>query len=149
MLTDFMFHQCYTTASWLSQEAIHPIAPEPGTRDHLYRLCFSSLSRTRCALRSCFYLSVRTFRSPSVLSGLSPRLKFAGKFLVPSFSSQSIVHSLPSASSQARPAPKPVPSHTGKALLLNSSTENMTPKEKPRPERITNEESARSHCIRC
>jgi len=72
------------------------------------------------------YLSVRTFRSPSVVRE-SPLLKFA------------------SASSQARPAPNPVPSHTGHALRLNNKTENMTPKEKPRPDLITNDEIARSH----
>jgi len=73
------------------------------------------------------YLSVLTFRSPSVLNGRSPRLKLA------------------SASSQARPAPKPVPSHTGHALRLNRSTEKITPKENPRPDRMTKEERARSH----
>jgi hypothetical protein len=50
-----------------------------------------------------------------------------------------------SASSQARPAPKPRPTHAGHVLRLNSSTENITPKERPRVERMIIEEIARSH----
>ena len=53
---------------------------------------------------------------------------------------------VPSASSQALPAPNPVPNHTGHALRLNNSTENMTPKEKPSVDRTTREDIARSHC---
>lgn len=53
---------------------------------------------------------------------------------------------LPSASSHALPAPKPVPNHTGHALRLKRRTEKMTPKEKPRPDRITILDKARSHC---
>lgn len=53
---------------------------------------------------------------------------------------------IPSASSHARPAPKPRPTQAGQALRLNSSTENMTPKERPREERMIMDEMARSHC---
>jgi hypothetical protein len=53
---------------------------------------------------------------------------------------------LPSASSQARPAPKPRPTQAGQALRLNRRTEKTTPKERPREERMIMEEMARSHC---
>lgn len=53
----------------------------------------------------------------------------------------------PSASSHALPAPNPVPNQTGHALRLNSRTEKMTPNEKPRPDRITPLDNARSHCV--
>lgn len=52
---------------------------------------------------------------------------------------------VPSASSQARPAPKPSPVNTGQALRLKSSTEKMTPKERPREERTRKDEIAWSH----
>jgi len=90
------------------------------------------------------YLSVLTFRSPSVLNGRSPRLKLAVCNQILARASRR-VEGIPSASSQARPAPKPVPSHTGHALRLNRSTEKITPKENPRPDRMTKEERARSH----
>jgi len=48
-------------------------------------------------------------------------------------------------SSTALPAPNPTPNQTGHARRLNRSTENMTPKDKPRPERIMREERQRSH----
>lgn len=53
--------------------------------------------------------------------------------------------SIPSASSQARPAPKPRPTQAGQALRLNRSTEKTTPKDRPREERMIMEEIARSH----
>jgi hypothetical protein len=92
-----------------------------------------------------FHLSVRTFRKPSV-ENLSPLLKFAARSFSGLILALLSCWNSPSASSQALPAPKPVPSHTGHALLLNSRTENMTPKEKPRPDLITREDIARSHC---
>lgn len=52
---------------------------------------------------------------------------------------------IPSASSQARPAPKPRPTQAGQALRLNKSTEKTTPKDRPREERMIMEEMARSH----
>ena|SRR5271156_1771988 len=55
------------------------------------------------------------------------------------------VGNIPSASSQALPAPNPVPNHTGHVLRLNNNTENMTPKEKPSVARTAKEEIARSH----
>lgn len=54
---------------------------------------------------------------------------------------------LPSASSHALPAPKPSPTHAGHAFRLNSKTENTTPTESPIEERITSDESARSHYL--
>ncbi len=54
--------------------------------------------------------------------------------------------SLPSASSQALPAPKPSPTQAGHALRLKRRTENTTPKERPRDERMRKEEMAWSHC---
>ena len=91
-------------------------------------------------------VSVRTALRPSgVLDGRFPRLKFAvylgklGSHLL------WLVH-IPSASSHARPAPNPVPNQTGHALRLNRSTEKITPKEKPRVDRITRDDIARSHC---
>ena len=48
----------------------------------------------------------------------------------------------PSASSHALPAPKPSPTHAGHARLLNNRTDAITPKERPRAERITNDERA-------
>jgi hypothetical protein len=95
------------------------------------------------------HLSVLTFRSPSVVSGRSPRLKFAANRSVHSASTIQGRCSIPSASSHARPAPNPVPNQTGHARLLKRSTEKITPNEKPRPDRITREESARSHCKFC
>ena len=56
------------------------------------------------------------------------------------------VRNLPSASSQARPAPKPSPTNAGHALRLNSRTEKMTPKERPREDRTRKDEIAWSHC---
>lgn len=55
-------------------------------------------------------------------------------------------HDVPSASSQARPAPNPAPNKTGQALLLNRSTENITPNDAPRPVRIRPLDNALSHC---
>jgi hypothetical protein len=52
---------------------------------------------------------------------------------------------IPSDSSQARPAPKPRPTHAGQALRLNSRTEKTTPKDRPRDDLIIMEEMARSH----
>lgn len=52
---------------------------------------------------------------------------------------------LPSASSQARPAPKPRPTQAGHALRLNKRTEKITPNDRPREERMIMEDMARSH----
>lgn len=52
-----------------------------------------------------------------------------------------------SASSHARPAPNPRPTQAGHARRLKSRTEKMTPKERPREERMTREERAWSHCV--
>lgn len=91
--------------------------------------------------------SVLTFRSLSVVSGRSPRLKLAIALVSRHVQRYRVTRkALPSASSQALPAPKPAPSHTGHARLLKSRTEKMTPNERPRPDRITSDESARSHC---
>jgi hypothetical protein len=49
-------------------------------------------------------------------------------------------------SSHARPAPKPRPTNAGHARRLNKRTEKTTPNERPRPERMRNEERQRSHC---
>lgn len=54
---------------------------------------------------------------------------------------------IPSASSQARPAPKPRPTHAGQALRLNRRTEKTTPKERPREDLMITEEMARSHYV--
>ncbi|KAL8759591.1 MAG: hypothetical protein Q9184_003574 [Pyrenodesmia sp. 2 TL-2023] len=53
---------------------------------------------------------------------------------------------VPSASSQALPAPKPSPTHAGHALRLNKRTEKTTPNERPREERIRKDDIAWSHC---
>lgn len=53
---------------------------------------------------------------------------------------------IPSASSHARPAPNPVPNHTGQARRLNRRTEKTTPKDRPSEERMIMDEMARSHC---
>ena len=50
-----------------------------------------------------------------------------------------------SASSHALPAPKPRPTQAGQALLLKRRTEKTTPKERPRVERMSMDEIARSH----
>jgi hypothetical protein len=76
--------------------------------------------------------------------GLSPRLKLA--VMVSALQIVGCRMDVPSASSHALPAPNPVPSKTGHALRLNRRTENMTPKPKPRPDRTSREEIARSHC---
>ena len=52
-------------------------------------------------------------------------------------------------SSQALPAPKPSPVHTGHALRLNNSTEKTTPNPTPREDRITIEDMQRSHYSMC
>lgn len=52
---------------------------------------------------------------------------------------------IPSASSQALPAPNPNPTHAGHALRLNRRTEKTMPKEAPRVERMRKEEIAWSH----
>ena len=49
---------------------------------------------------------------------------------------------LPSASSHARPAPKPSPTQAGQALRLKSRTDATTPKERPSEERMRSEEMA-------
>jgi hypothetical protein len=90
-------------------------------------------------------LPVLTFLRPSVLIGRSPRLKLAA-CLSAHRGLPASVGKIPSASSQALPAPNPVPNHTGHVLRLNRSTENMTPKENPSVDRTTKEEIARSHC---
>ena len=90
-------------------------------------------------------LSVLTFLRPSVLIDRSPRLKLAACLSVHR-GLPACVRNIPSASSQALPAPNPVPTHTGHVLRLNSSTENMTPKENPSADRTMKEEIARSHC---
>lgn len=51
-----------------------------------------------------------------------------------------------SASSQARPAPKPRPTQAGQARRLKRRTEKTTPKERPREDLMIMEEMARSHC---
>jgi hypothetical protein len=50
-----------------------------------------------------------------------------------------------SASSQARPAPKPRPTQAGQARRLNRRTEKTTPKDRPREDLMIIEEMARSH----
>lgn len=50
-----------------------------------------------------------------------------------------------SASSYARPAPKPRPTQAGQALRLKSRTERTTPKPRPMEERTIKDEMARSH----
>ena len=90
-------------------------------------------------------LPVLTFLRPSVLIDRSPRLKLAAFLSVHRVPPASL-RDIPSASSQALPAPKPVPNHTGHVLRLNRSTENMTPKENPSVDRTIKEEIARSHC---
>ncbi len=42
--------------------------------------------------------------------------------------------------SHARPAPKPKPTHAGQARRLNSSTEKMTPNERPSVERMASDD---------
>lgn len=55
------------------------------------------------------------------------------------------VSNILSASSQARPAPNPRPTHAGQALRLNKSTEKTTPNERPSEDLMIMEEMARSH----
>jgi len=76
---------------------------------------------------STIALQFRTNLTPSFCDGVAPLLNEA------------------SPSSQARPAPKPVPNHTGHALRLKRSTEKITPKEKPIEDRISRDDIAWSH----
>lgn len=45
------------------------------------------------------------------------------------------------------PRPKPIPTHTGKALLLNSKTDAMAPAAKPIPVLTTVLDSTTSHLL--
>lgn len=56
-----------------------------------------------------------------------------------------VVVPIQSASSHARPAPKPNPTHAGHALRLNNRMEKTTPKPRPTDDRMRREEIARSH----
>ena len=76
---------------------------------------------------------------PHDLTNLKPSLPAAG--VAPFLNAAS-------ASSHALPAPNPNPTQAGHARRLKSKTEKMTPKERPRVERMTREEMAWSHCLK-
>ena len=92
--------------------------------------------------------------NPSLPVGAAPLLKvaitselaidpFQAIFAIPPDNART--YHLPSASSQALPAPKPNPTHAGHALRLNRRTEKTTPKERPRVDRIRKDDIAWSH----
>lgn len=84
---------------------------------------------------------------PSVFSPHSSSIQELGHDLIilsPSLLAEGVppFRNAASASSQARPAPTPNPTHAGHALRLNKRTEKTTPKDRPRVERMRNEEIA-------
>lgn len=89
---------------------------------------------------------VRTSLRPSLPVAAPPLLNVAVACLAEPLIRASCTSFLPSASSQALPAPKPSPTQAGHALRLKRRTEKTTPKERPRDERMRKEERAWSHC---
>lgn len=99
-----------------------------------------------CTLHTCYaelqthtewYRSMSPTRTSRVVYGRITRR--------PSFEGAAARLNELSHSSHALPAPKPRPTKAGHARRLKRRTEKMTPKETPRPERMSIEERQRSH----
>ena len=93
---------------------------------------------------SCLMVSFQRIHTPTEVHPLPKDFAHDLTNLSPSLPAVGVAPFLneASASSHALPAPKPKPTHTGHARRLKRRTENMTPKERPRLERIRSEEIA-------